>query len=281
MNWIRKESQQRININEKQGVTYLTFPILERTGMVRHGFSTRLGGVSQGIFSSMNLGFNRGDAPECVRVNYERMAAALGTKTENMVFSKQTHTTNIRVVTLGDKGKGIEKEPDYEDVDGLVTNESGIMLVTSYADCVPIYLVDTRNHAIGLCHSGWRGTVGKISQKALYVMQQEYHTCPKDVVAAIGPSICQQCYEVSQDVIEEFKKALDHDRIDEIAEYKGNGKYQLDLWQANKLWLEEAGVLSENIQVPDICTCCNSDKLFSHRASQGKRGNLAAFLELI
>lgn len=281
MQWIRKENAQRISVNDKDGVVYLTFPVLEQTGLVKHGFSTRMGGVSKGIFSTMNLSFSRGDEEQCVRENYERMAKALGTKTENMVFSQQTHTTNIRIVTSEDKGKGIHKELDYENIDGLVTNEKGIMLVTFYADCVPIYLVDTKNKAIGLCHSGWRGTVGKISVKTLQVMNQQYGTCPEHVVAAIGPSICQSCYEVSEDVIEEFRNVLDDKEIDEVAESKGNGKYQLDLWRVNEIWLEKAGVPVEKIQVPDICTCCNSQLLFSHRASCGQRGNLAAFMELI
>lgn len=155
------------------------------------------------------------------------------------------------------------------------------MLVTSYADCVPIYLVDVKQKAIGLCHSGWRGTVGKISQKMLQIMKQQYRTEPADVVAAIGPSICRNCYEVSEDVIEAFLAVTDADSLTQIADKKDNGRYQLDLWKANELWLSEAGVLQENIQITDICTCCNSKLLFSHRASQGKRGNLAAFLQLI
>lgn len=281
MEWIRKESCQHMDVKESGPVVYLSFPLLEKTGLVKHGFSTRMGGVSRGMYSSMNLSFNRGDAVENVRENYRRMAEAFGTRTENMVLSQQTHTTNIRVVTAKDRGKGIHRESDYTDIDGLVTNEPDVMLVTSYADCVPIYLVDVKQKAIGLCHSGWRGTVGKISQKMLQIMKQQYRTEPADVVAAIGPSICRNCYEVSEDVIEAFLAVTDADSLTQIADKKDNGRYQLDLWKANELWLSEAGVLQENIQITDICTCCNSKLLFSHRASQGKRGNLAAFLQLI
>lgn len=281
MQWIRKKADWQIKIKEQNGVTFLSFPVLEETGIVRHGFSTRLGGVSEGMFASMNLSFQRGDDRERVMKNYQRMAAALGTKTEHMVLSQQTHTTNIRVVTAQDKGKGIHKEMDYQNVDGMVTNESGIMLVTSFADCVPIYLVDIARKAIGLCHSGWRGTVGKISHAAIMVMKEQYGTRAEDLRVAIGTSICQDCYEVSEDVIEEFAKVTEPKQLEQIAIHKGSGKYQLDLWKANQYFLEEAGVLREYIQVPDICTCCNSEYLFSHRASQGKRGNLAAFLELL
>lgn len=280
MEWVRKKAERQIRINEKFGVTYLTFPILEETGLVKHGFSTRMGGVSVGYFASMNLSFHRGDDYEKVLENYERIAKALDTKTKHMVLSQQTHTTNIRIVTSKDKGKGIHKKQDYENVDGIVTSEPGIMLVTSYADCVPIYMVDVKHKAIALCHSGWRGTVGKISQEALKVMEQQYGTKPEDIRAAIGPSICQDCYEVSKDVIMEFEKVMDRQALSKIVIVKGNGKYQLDLWKANQYILEEAGVLREHIQLPDLCTCCNSDYLFSHRASKGKRGNLSAFLEL-
>lgn len=280
MNWNRKESSNPINIATHGEVVYLTFPLLEKTGLVKHGFSTRMGGVSEGIFSSMNLSFHRGDKEECVRENFRRMAEALKTHTEHMVFSDQTHTTNVRVVTKEDRGKGIHKPLDYQDIDGLVTNEREIMLVTVYADCVPIYLVDTKHKAIGLCHSGWRGTVGKISQETLRMMKESFQTEAKDVVAAIGPSICQDCYEVSEDVVLEVVKSFGREYMGELAYEKENGKYQLNLWRANELALLQAGVPEHQIQTTDICTCCNSRYLFSHRATAGRRGNLAAFLEL-
>lgn len=281
MNWIRKPGENPMRESAYGEVVYLTFPLLEKTGLVRHGFSTRMGGVSEGIFSSMNLSFQRGDEEEKVRENFKRMAAALGTSTERMVFSDQTHTTNVRVVTKEDRGKGIHYPLDYHDIDGLVTNEKDIMLVTFYADCVPIYLVDTRHEAIGLCHSGWRGTVGKISQETLKVMKENYKTEAKDVVAAIGPSICQDCYEVSEDVILEVEKGFGEEYVKELAYKKENGKYQLNLWRANEIALTEAGVPKEQIQTTDICTCCNKEYLFSHRATAGRRGNLAAFLSLL
>lgn len=286
MNWKRKAHSGRgtaaegMQIVTKGEVVYLTFPLLEKTGLVKHGFSTRMGGVSEGMFSSMNLSFSRGDREEDVRENFKRMAEALGTDTERMVFSDQTHTANVRVITQEDRGKGIHRPLDYSDVDGLVTNEPGIMLVTFYADCVPIYLVDTKHRVIGLCHSGWRGTVGKISQETLRVMKEHYQTEPEDVIAAIGPSICQDCYEVSRDVVEEVEKSFGGEWMEELAYKKENGKYQLDLWRANEIALLQAGVPEYQIQTTDICTCCNSDYLFSHRATAGKRGNLAAFLEL-
>ena len=280
MNWNRKESDNPIQEATHGEVAYLMFPLLEKTGLVKHGFSTRIGGVSEGIFSSMNLSFHRGDKEECVHENFRRMAEALGTRTEHMVFSNQTHTTNVRVVTKEDQGKGIHRPLDYQDIDGLVTNEREVMLVTVYADCVPVYLVDTKHKAIGLCHSGWRGTVGKISQETLRVMKENFQTEAEDVIVGIGPSICQDCYEVSEDVVLEVEKSFGKEYMGELVYAKENGKYQLNLWRANELALLQAGVPKQQIQTTDICTCCNSRYLFSHRATAGRRGNLAAFLEL-
>ena len=266
--------------NKVGEVLYLTYPLLEKTEIVKHGFSTRIGGVSEGMWSSMNLSFSRGDDESCVRENFKRMAKALDVLEDSFVFSHQTHTTNVRRVTEEDKGKGFIKPLDYQDVDGLITNVPGLCLSTFYADCVPLYFVDPVHKAIGLSHSGWRGTVGKIGQVTLEKMKQEYGTNAEDVLAAIGPSICQDCYEVSEDVILKFQKNFAEKHWESLYYKKENGKYQLDLWKANEIILLEAGVQKQNLVVTNLCTCCNSDKLFSHRASNGKRGNLAAFLAL-
>lgn len=280
MNIVYKNKEKVLNENEKNGVYYLTYPMFEETGMVKHAFSTRLGGVSKGGCSTMNLSFARGDSEEDVRENFRRMADVLEVEENDFAFSKQTHTTNVRVVTEKDRGKGLTKPLDYDDVDGLVTNVQGICLSTFYADCVPLFFVDPVKKAIGLSHSGWRGTVGKIGKKTVEKMQEEYGSNPKDILAAIGPSICQDCYEVSKDVIEEFKNAFAEKYWADLFYEKENGKYQLNLWKANEYIFLEAGIEKEHIAVTNICTCCNSEFLFSHRASHGKRGNLAAFLTI-
>ena len=263
-------------IDEKQigEVLYLSYPLLENTGLVKHGFSTRIGGVSEGIYSSMNLSFTRGDDESAVRENYRRMAKALGVKEDNFVFSAQTHTTNVHKVMLDNKNEQLQ------DIDGLITDVPGLCLVTSYADCVPLYFIDPVHKAIGLSHSGWRGTVGKIGQETLRKMQEEYGTDANDVIAAIGPSICQDCYEVSEDVIDQFKEAFDSTYWNDLFYQKENKKYQLNLWKANEIILLEVGVKRENIAVTNVCTSCNSGMLYSHRASKGQRGGLAAFMAL-
>ena len=271
--------QNKYNSPDGWEMEYLTFPGLTKTGCVRHLFTTRTGGTSSGIFESLNLSFTRGDDRDCVLQNYERVAEVLGITRDRIVCSDQTHTTNIRIVTKEDAGKGIDRQRDYADIDGLVTNEKGLALATFYADCVPLYFVDPVHRAIGMSHSGWKGTVGKMGAATITAMKREFGTEAKDLVCAIGPSICQDCYEVSEDVADAFKEAFPG-HADEILLDKKNGKYQLDLWGANEIVLTEAGVLKEKIAVTNICTCCNPDLLFSHRASHGKRGNLGAFIYL-
>lgn len=284
--------------NQYGEAEYLTFPLLEQTGCVKHLFSTRLGGVSKGIYAAMNLGFHRGDARENVLENYKRVGGILGVSPADMIASKQTHTVNIRLVTAADKGKGIIRPQDYEDVDGLITREKGLVLVTSYADCVPLYFVDQEKQAIGLAHSGWRGTVAEMGACMVRAMEEQFGSKPEDLVAAIGPSICQDCYEVSEEVAEAFRSMLagTEGLLQEIWESgcydsgrpfrkvveqgREPGKYQLDLWLANLLILRRAGIPLSRIAVTDICTCHNPGYLFSHRASQGKRGALNAFLML-
>ena len=277
---IRYKDERQIFREIEKEVPYLEYPLLTDTKIVHHGFSTRLGGVSQGCYASMNLSFTRGDDEAAVRENYHRIAKSIGVKCENMVLSQQTHTTNVRVVTEKDKGKGIVKPLDYTDVDGMVTNIHGICLVTFYADCVPLYFVDSVQKAIGLSHSGWRGTVGKIGKETIRKMEEQYGSDPKDILAAVGPSICKDCYEVSEDVILEFQKNFKERYWKDLFYRKENGKYQLDLWKANEIIFKESGILPEHIAVTNVCTHCNSEILYSHRTSGDRRGNLAAFLAL-
>ncbi len=256
----------------------LTFPALSDTGIVKHGFTTRLGGVSEGIFSTLNLSFARGDDPEAVEENFRRTAEALDIDMDRIVCSHQTHTTNIRIVTEADAGKGVTVPRDYCDVDGMITNVQGLTLATFFADCVPLYFVDPVHLAIGMSHSGWKGTAARMGARTLEAMADAYDTRPEDVICAIGPSICQDCYEVSADVAEVFAQEFAGHEDEILIARDTPGKYLLDLWRSNEIVLLDAGVRPEHISVTDICTCCNPELLFSHRASHGKRGNLGAFL---
>lgn len=265
-------------INEKDGVVFLTFPKLAKAG-VRHGFSTRIGGVSEGCLASMNLSFTRGDDPEKVRENFRRIGRAIGFPSEDLVLSSQIHETRIRKVTKKDRGDGILRDT-VPGIDALITDEPGIPLYTSYADCVPLLFFDPEHRVIGMAHSGWRGTVQKIGKKFVRYMEEHYESRPEKVIAAIGPSICRSCYEVGEEVAEAFRNVFAGAEIPLIMDKKANGKYQLDLWKANERILLEAGIEKANLDITDLCTCCNSELLFSHRASCGHRGNLGCFMYL-
>lgn len=277
-----KTKEQIFTLQQRGGASYelplLEFSLLQKQPKIDHGFSTRQGGVSKGIYESLNLSFSRGDAPDAVLENYRRIAKAFHISVDQIVTSDQTHTTNVRVVSKEDGGSGITRTRDFSDVDGMITNEKGLLLATFYADCVPLYFYDPVHQAIGLSHSGWRGTVGRMGQCTLECMQKQYHTDPSQVIAAIGPSICQDCYEVSADVAERFQQEFRNPDI--VLPGRVEGKYQLDLWKANEEVLLDAGIQREHLAVTNICTCCNDKILYSHRASKGKRGNLGAFLML-
>ena len=256
----------------------IQYELLSKLPFIKHGFTTRLGGVSEGIFSSLNLSFSRGDEKEAVITNYKRIGEKIGYDIDNFVASSQTHTTNIRIVSEEDKGKGIIKSQDYHDIDGLMTDKKDIVLFTYYADCVPLYFVDSVKKVIALSHSGRKGTVNRMGAKTIEKMVDVYGSKKDDIICVIGPSICKSCYEVGKDVAEEFRNEFTEDEFADFMEDKGNGKYQLDLWRANEIILLNAGIKKENIENRRICTCCNKDILFSHRGLNGKRGNLAAFM---
>lgn len=272
-----KEKMEPVVKQERYGeLEYLTFPELSKQKFIRHLFTTRTGGVSVGDCATLNLSFSRGDDPEAVLENYRRICTVLHTTPEHVVASVQTHTTTIRRVTGNDLGKGVIRPVDYQDVDGLITDEPGIALACFYADCVPLYFADPVNRVIGLAHSGWRGTVERMGAHMVRRMQEEFGSKPEDLITAIGPSICRDCYEVSEDVALRFRQQFPHSDV--VTDGREEGKYQLDLWLANQLVLLDAGITDDHISVTDVCTCHNPGYLFSHRASHGRRGNLAAFL---
>lgn len=257
---------------------YYTFPALDDLGCVRHGFSTRLGGVSDGIFASMNLSFTRGDDDAAVRENFRRFCAAIGVPADNVVISAQTHTANVKVVTAADRGRGITREKEYTDVDGLITNEPGVVLCTQYADCVPLFFADSVKRVVATSHAGWRGTAAGIAAVTVRKMEEVYGCRPEDIVAGIGPSIGHCCFEVDGPVYEAFTQVEVFD--DTCYTDNGGGKYHIDLWQVNRRWLLSAGVQPRHITVTDLCTRCRPDVFWSHRETGNDRGSLAAFIAL-
>ena len=276
----RKDVPLHAGVCEKDGVPFLTFPILEGETWLTCGMSTRMGGVSEGDQASMNLGLTREENRENVVENFRRMCASLGVSMEKCVLSDQTHTDHIRLVTGADAGKGLLRPRDYSDVDGLMSDEPGLVMVTFFADCVPLILADPVHRAAASCHSGWKGTLQNIGGKAVAEMKKAFGTRPEDLLCVIGPSICQDCYEVDDALIGRFEEAYPDGASKGLWRAGREGHAQLNLQKCCLENFIRAGVPETRIELPDLCTCCNPDFLFSHRASGGRRGNLAVFVSV-
>ena len=264
-------------MHTKNGVPYMTFKILDNIDFVSSAVSTRHGGVSSDkSFSSLNLGLSTEDSLENVVKNYHIFCSATNFDINRLVLAKQTHSSNVMVAENCHAGKGVLKERDYDNVDALITNEKNLPLVIHTADCVPVTFADIKNKAIGNAHCGWRGTYSELAKKTLLAMKKEFGTDAKDVVITIGPCICKDCYEVSENLYLDFKKKFGYE--DSII--KENNKFYIDLGGINKKILIDAGVKAENISVCDLCTCCNKDDLFSHRGQAGRRGLQAVVISI-
>ena len=265
-------------------VPLIESPLLQEIRGLRHGFSTRKGGVSKEHLSSLNLGFNLGDEKEKVLENFRILGSLFEAKPEDFVLTQQTHSVNVRHVGREDRGKGIFRERDYTDVDALMTDEEGVILSAFSADCVPILFYDKGHRAIASCHSGWRGTHGRILARVIEAMQREFFSKPEEIYIAIGPSICKNCYEVSADVGEAFLDAFPALREETKNAYPiervSEEKFHIDLWELNRWIALENSIPAENISVSGYCTMERPDLFFSHRYSQGKRGVQGAFIGL-
>ncbi len=255
---------------------YLTIPSFDDTGLVKHCFTTRLGGVSSGECTSLNLGFNRKDTEENVKKNYKIITNQIDVEYEKLVFSNQVHEDKIAIVSDNDMRQGLGH---LKGVDGLITNQPGVPLITFYADCVPLFFLDPVKKVIGLVHSGWRGTVKKIGEKTIEKMNKTFGCNSQNILVAIGPSIGQCHFEVDKPVVDEFIKAYGQ-QASNFIEGKENGKYSIDLWQLNILQFIEKGIIEENITLAKECSSCNKDMYFSHREDKGKTGSLASIMQL-
>ena len=262
--------------NTVNGVTFLEFELFRNSNWLRHCFSTRIGGVSEGPFSTMNFRL-KGDTPENVAQNYRRLCNAAYLSFETLTLSDQEHGVNIKVITQDDVGSGFHKKRDYDNIDGLITNEPGVLLSTFHADCAAVFLADPVNRAIGLVHAGWRSTIGGIVPGAILEMGRKYGTKPEDIIAGIGASICLSCFEVDAPVYELFEDFPEYRKPSEQVA----GKYLIDLKSVNRKMLITTGVRPENIEVSPLCTKCDETLFFSHRRDGNMRGSMAAFMEII
>ena len=254
---------------------YYKIDAFEETGMLKHCFTTKLGGVSCGGYESLNLRLSSGDNIDNVFKNYDIICNELGIRKEDLVLSKQVHETNIVDVTNKDKGNGILFDNKFVSADALVTNEKNLPLVTFYADCVPVYLLDKENGVIALIHSGWKGTIGRISEKTVKHMVERYSTKPQNIISAIGPSIRSCHYEVSDDLAEKFTNEFGNEAVEMI-----DSKPHLSLQYCVIKQLLESGIARDAIIDSGICTYCNKDIFYSHRHLGDERGTMAAIMML-
>ncbi len=247
---------------------------LDECGFKKHCFTTRLGGVSEGHLSQLNLSFSR-EKRENVLENYRRVAKAVGFS-GTFALTDQQHTDIVKKIDKEYDSRGFIMADSA--VDGLITDKNGVCLTVFIADCVPVIIADPVKRAVACVHSGWRSTAKKITKNAIEMMSREYGSNPRDLVCAIGPCINLCCYEVGQDVFDSF--CMLDANAKSFFKAKADGKYMLDLNSANCAVLEQAGVLKSNIHISYECTFCKSDLYFSHRATKGLRGNLAAMIEI-
>ncbi len=237
---------------------------------IPHGFTSKPGGFSRGRIEGLNLGFRVGDDAENVRKNYRLVSQDLGMPYENITAAKQIHSADIRVITEAEKGCGVSRIDEVFECDGFVTNCRNIPLCVFYADCVPILLADANAGVIAAVHSGWRGTVRRIAGKAVDIMCRDFGAIPQNIRAAIGPSIGKCCFETGEDVAVQF----DND----LTAAEKNGKFKVDLWEANRRILTNKGIEASNIDVLELCTICHSDILYSYRTHGENTGRMGAFI---
>jgi len=263
-------------INEMMFYTINSF---NKTGLVDHAFTSRIGGVSPTPYSSLNLGTKTKDSIKNVEDNFRIVSKLLNMPLEKMIMSNQVHGTNIKVVDKvdnNDKKFGFVYE---EGVDGFITNLKNVTLCTFHADCVPIFYLDPIKNVVGLAHAGWKGTVNRIAGKMIELMHKTYDSSAEDILIGIGPSIGPCCFEVKDDVCGKFLEEFsNHEKI--IRKEESN-KWKIDLWKANEIVLEEKGILNRNITTSNLCTGCNKDKFFSYRKENGITGRMAALIKLV
>ncbi|MGI6686026.1 MAG: peptidoglycan editing factor PgeF [Bacillota bacterium] len=264
---------------EKLDTYFYTVPAFSETGLVEHGFTCRLGGVSQGDFASFNLAFHVGDNPESVRKNRRKMVSLLGKDLDSLVAGEQVHSSHIHIVDVNDRGRGSASyDSSIPGTDALITNLPGIILSSYYADCVPVFFLDPINKVIALAHAGWKGTVQNIAGLTIQKMTALFGTDPSNCLAAIGPSIGKCCFQVDQPVLEEF--ARDIDQYERFCCSQGKGKWFLDLPGINEHLLVQHGLKHQNITQSGICTSCQHEIFYSYRKDQGKTGRQAALMML-
>ncbi len=249
--------------------------------LVKHGVSTRFGGVSQKPYDSLNLALHVGDDPAAVLENRRLFCAAVGVPADRICTPEQVHGSRIYLVKEEDAGRGACSYDDaVKGTDALITNVPGLPLLLCFADCTPIMLADPVRRIVAVAHGGWKGTLKNIAAETVQAMEREYGSKPADCIAAIGPAIGAECYEVGTEVMQAFQEA--YSKLPEGIFRPGQeaGRYLLDLPRMNRWQLESTGLLPERIDSAEVCTCCSDKMFYSYRASGGTTGRIAAVMAL-
>jgi hypothetical protein len=249
----------------KNNIKYLQFNNLSKFENVIHFSTTRIGGVSSGRLFSLNIGYTVNDNPKNVSRNLEHLAESIGFEKKQMVSPKQTHSSNIGIVNT--------EHDIFPDTDALITNIPNLCIFIRTADCVPILLFDPVKKVIAAIHSGWKGTIQKISKHTINSMRKEFGTEPKNIIVGIGPSIGPEVYEVGSEVLEMFNNSFGKNQF--VNPIEGSNKGFLNLWEVNKQILIETGIPDNQIEVAETCTYSNSELFYSARRDGVKTGRLA------
>lgn len=276
----------RYEQNDKNDIVLLKFDRLAEKKNIAHCFTTRIGGVSEGVCDSLNMSYKRDTDRDNVTENIRRVAEACDVPFESVTMVPQVHAGDVKVITSEDAGRGVSREAFSDGYDAMVTNVKGVTLATIHGDCIPVFLYDEQSESIGMIHSGWRSTNAKISANAVLTMTENYGAKPENIIAVIGPGICRDCFEASDDVYEAFTETFGKKFSENPSACKKDetrdGKWYISLPEIVRMTLLDAGVLHENIVYSGICTCCeaNKDKYFSHRREKGKTGAMSGFIML-
>jgi YfiH family protein len=262
-----------------EGVIFYQSILLNSFAEVVHGFTTRNGGCSHIPFSSLNLGTHVGDDPASVEENRRRVAAAMGYQVSEIITANQVHGSHVCLVDSPPQSP--------QAADALITNKTNVLLMLMYADCVPIFVFDRNKRAVGLIHSGWKGTEANIVKRTVDSMAESFGTSPQDLIAVIGPCICVDHYEVSRDVAEKFVNFPEtqmHGTAEPVIPYnKDKDTYLLDLRQIVLQQLRASGIDRDAVVISDQCTFANEKDFYSHRRDGGEgtqTGRMAALIGL-
>ena len=261
------------SLEKKNTIEYLQSNLLSDCDFLVSAFCTRRGGASQDEYKSLNMSFREGDEEFRVLSNWDRLATAFAIPMEQFLVVNQVHGDSIFVIKPHGSYFSSREELNY---DAIVTTRANLAICIKTADCAPVFIEDKVKKVIAVVHAGWKGTVLEISAKVIRLMQNQYGSLPENILAAIGPSIGKCCYEVDQATADAFRQHKNHELF--LQQGKKKDKWKLDLAEANRLQILEAGVPENNIEVSGYCTTCNQDMFFSHRGSGGITGRQINFM---